>query len=150
MDLKEKKQKLAEIKEEFEYGMFQNGKVENIGTIFFLYYTGACVLRDVVYYRSLHYGIQFETLCMTSSYFIGSKAHAEALFQAFGGKCMLPNFALWPKTRANFMPGKVQSANGSAKRFTAADLPPNRWILKRSKWPCFNPDCRTKSKTPLI
>ena len=36
MDLKEKKQKLAEIKEEFEYGMFQNGKVENIGTIFFL------------------------------------------------------------------------------------------------------------------
>ena len=49
MDLKEKKQKLAEIKEEFEYGMFQNGKVENIGTIFFLYYTGACVLRDVVY-----------------------------------------------------------------------------------------------------
>lgn len=40
MDLKEKKQKLAEIKEEFEYGMFQNGKVENIGTIFFLYYTG--------------------------------------------------------------------------------------------------------------
>ena len=76
MDLKEKKQKLAEIKEEFEYGMFQNGKVENIGTIFFLYYTGACVLRDVVYYRSLHYGIQFETLCMTSSYFIGSKMYA--------------------------------------------------------------------------
>ena len=63
MDLKEKKQKLAEIKEEFEYGMFPNGKVENIGTIFFLYYTGACVLRDVVYYRSLHYGLEFETLC---------------------------------------------------------------------------------------
>ena len=92
MDLKEKKQKLAEIKEEFEYGMFQNGKVENIGTIFFLYYTGACVLRDVVYYRSLHYGIQFETLCMTSSYFIGSKAHAEALFQAFGGNMYATEF----------------------------------------------------------
>ena len=70
MRLKEIEARLAEIKEEFEYGMFQNGKVENIGTIFFLYYTGACVLRDVVYYRSLHYGIQFETLCMTSSYFM--------------------------------------------------------------------------------
>ena len=92
MDLNEKKQKLAEIKEEFEYGMFPNGKVENIGTIFFLYYTGACVLRDVVYYRSLHYGIQFETLCMTSSYFIGSKTHAEALFQAFGGKMYATEF----------------------------------------------------------
>ena len=95
MDLKEKKQKLAEIKEEFEYGMFPNGKVENIGTIFFLYYTGACVLRDVVYYRSLHYGIQFETLCMTSSYFIGSKTHAEALFQAFGGKMYATEFYAW-------------------------------------------------------
>lgn len=100
MDLKEKKQKLAEIKEEFEYGMFQNGKVENIGTIFFLYYTGACVLRDVVYYRSLHYGIQFETLCMTSSYFIGSKAHAEALFQAFGGKMYATEFCCSGRKRA--------------------------------------------------
>lgn len=86
MNLKEKKQKLAEIKKEFEYGMFQNGKVENIGTVFFLYYPGASVLRDVVYYRSLHYGLDFETLSMTSSYFVGSKDHAEALYQALGGK----------------------------------------------------------------
>ncbi len=86
MNLQEKKQKLTKIKKEFEYGMLPNGKVENIGTAFFLYYTGACVLRDVVYYRSKHHGLEFETLSMTSSYFVGSKAHAEALYQAFGGK----------------------------------------------------------------
>ena len=97
--------------------MFQNGKVENIGTIFFLYYTGACVLRDVVYYRSLHYGIQFETLCMTSSYFIGSKAHAEALFQAFGGKMYATEFcALAENARELYawepgLPNKIKNAS---------------------------------------
>lgn len=86
MRLLDKKQKLAAIKQEFEQGMYTNGKVENIGAVFFLYHTGACVLRDVVYYRSQHYDLEFETLCMTSSYFVGTKAHAEALLEAFGGR----------------------------------------------------------------
>lgn len=86
MKLSEKKQILATIKQEFEHGMYSIGKVENIGSVFFLYHTGACVLRDVVYYRSLHYGLEFETLCMTSSYFVGTKAHAEALKEALGGR----------------------------------------------------------------
>ena len=87
MDLNEKKAKLAEIKQEFERAMNQNGRVENIGTMFFLYYGGACVLRDGVYYGSKRHGLEFEVLSMTSSYFIGSKAHAEALQEALGGKC---------------------------------------------------------------
>ena len=86
MDLNEKKAKLAGIKQEFERAMNQNGRVENIGTMIFLYYGGACVLRDAVYYGSKRHGLEFEALSMTSSYFIGSKAHAEALQEALGGE----------------------------------------------------------------
>lgn len=85
MKLSEKQQKLNAIKQEFQHSMSHNGKVENVGTVFFLYYAGACVLRDVVYYRSIHHGLLFETLCMTSSYFVGSKEHAESLKEAYGG-----------------------------------------------------------------
>lgn len=81
--LEEKKQKLAEISEKLKCGF---GRVENIGSVFFLYHTGACVLRDVVYYHSKRCGVEFESLCMTSSYFIGSKEHAEALKEAYGGE----------------------------------------------------------------
>lgn len=87
MDLNEKKAKLAGIKQEFERAMNQNGRVENIGTMFFLYYGGACVLRDGVYYGSIRYELEYEVLNMTTSYFVGSKAHAEALQEALGGKC---------------------------------------------------------------
>lgn len=87
MNLSDKKAKLAEIRSDFERNMSQNSRVENIGTMFFLYYTGPCVLRDAVYCSSKRHCIDFEALSMTSSYFIGSKAHAEALQEALGGKC---------------------------------------------------------------
>lgn len=87
MDLNEKREKLSEIKQDFERNMGQNSRIENIGTMFFLYYPGACVLRDAVYCVSKRNKLEFEALSMTSSYFIGSKAHAEALQEALGGKC---------------------------------------------------------------
>lgn len=87
MNLVEKKKKLSEIRADLERGMFQNGRVENVGSVFFVYNMGACVLRDVVYYRSKAIGLDFEVLCMSTSYFIGTKAHAEALKEAYGGSC---------------------------------------------------------------
>ena len=86
MNLTEKRTKLAEIRSDFERNMSQNSRIENIGTMFFLYYPGACVLRDAVYCGSKRHGLEFEVLSMTSSYFIGSKAHAEALQEALGGE----------------------------------------------------------------
>ncbi len=86
MDIKTKKEKLAAIREELQYGIAPIGYVKNIGSVFFSCYGGACVLRDVVYYGSIRHGIEFEVLAMDSSYFVGSKAHAEALKTAFGGK----------------------------------------------------------------
>ena len=86
MDIKAKKEKLAAIREELQYSTARNGYVKNIGSVFFTCYGGACVLRDVVYYGSIRHGIEFEVLAMDSSYFVGSKAHAEALKTAFGGK----------------------------------------------------------------
>lgn len=85
MELKEKKAKLAAIREEFERGMAPAGYVKNIGTVFFTCYDSACVLRDVVYYGSIRHGLEFEVLAMDSSYFVGSRTHAEALKAAFGG-----------------------------------------------------------------
>jgi hypothetical protein len=64
MELKEKKAKLAAIREEFERGMAHAGYVKNIGTVFFTCYDSACVLRDVVYYDSIRHGLEFEVLAM--------------------------------------------------------------------------------------
>ena len=85
MELKEKKAKLTAIRKEFERGMAHAGYVKNIGTVFFTCYGSACVLRDVVYYDSIRYGLEFEVLAMDCSYFVGSQEHAKALKAAFGG-----------------------------------------------------------------
>ena len=85
MELKEKKAKLAAIREEFERGMAPAGYVKNIGTVFFTCYGSACVLRGVVYYGSIRHGLEFEVLAMDCSYFVGSQEHAKALKAAFGG-----------------------------------------------------------------
>lgn len=86
MDIKTKKEKLAAIREELGRGVPPNGYIKNIGSVFFRCYDGGCVLRDVVYYGSIRHGLEFEVLAMDCSYFVGSKAHAEALKAAFGGK----------------------------------------------------------------
>ena len=83
--MKTKKEKLAAIKAELESSCSLNGYIKNIGKVFFSLNGGACVLRDVVYHRSLAHGIDFELLSLDGQYFAGSKAHAEALKEAFGG-----------------------------------------------------------------
>ena len=84
--MKTKKEKLQEIKKEFEYGCAPAGFVKNVGKTFFVLYGNACVLRDVVYYGSLRHELEFEVLSLDGQYFAGSKEHAEALKEAFGGK----------------------------------------------------------------
>ena len=86
MNILEKKAKLSEIRKELERGISPSGYVKNIGSVFFTCYDSGCVLRDVVYYWSIRHGLEFEVLAMDTSYFVGSKAHAEALKTAFGGK----------------------------------------------------------------
>lgn len=81
-----KKQQLAEIREELERNGGHQCWVKNIGKVFFSMYGGACVLRDVVYYSSLRHGVDFEVLSLDSHYFVGSKEHAKALQEAFGGE----------------------------------------------------------------
>lgn len=81
MKLNEKKQKIEEIRKSLAYR-----EIKNIGTVFFGYGCYGLVLRDVVYYGAQRIGLDFEVMDMTSSYFIGSKAHALALQEAFGGQ----------------------------------------------------------------
>ena len=85
MNLLEKKEKLNVVKKYLNENVHLNGKVENVGSVFFAYNLHACVLRDTVFYKSKEFGLDFEVLCMLSSYFVGTKAHAEALKEGFGG-----------------------------------------------------------------
>lgn len=86
MNLETKKQRLVAVKKELEQSVFSDGWVVNVGNVFFVMKKRACVLRDVVYYRSLVNGIEFEVLDLEHQYFVGSKGHAMALFNAFGGR----------------------------------------------------------------
>lgn len=60
--------------------------------MFFGYGSYGQVLRDTVYYGAKRIGIDFEVIDMTSSYFVGSKEHAVALQEAFGGKAYATEF----------------------------------------------------------
>ena len=81
-----KKEKIAAIKAELEQSICRaEGYVKNVGKVFFTYLGGSCVLRDKVYYGSLRHGIEFEILSLDAQYFAGSKEHAYALQEAFGG-----------------------------------------------------------------
>jgi len=82
MTYREKKEALEGIKR----GYFRGADFENIGTMFFVRKDYGSVLRDVVFYGSRRYGLEFEVLMLNSSYFIGSKEHALALQEALGGK----------------------------------------------------------------
>ena len=84
MDLKTKKERLALIKAALEH-VFR--KVENNGSVFFVREGCGCVLRDVVFSRSKSIGLDFEVLDLDDvPYFAGTKDHATALFNAFGGQ----------------------------------------------------------------
>ena len=91
-----KKEKIAAIKAELERNCCgRNAFVKNIGKVFFSMNGGACVLRDVVYYRSIAHGLEFELLSLDGQYFAGSKEHAEALKQAFGGRVYPSEFCAY-------------------------------------------------------
>lgn len=83
MDLQTKKERLSLIKKSLEKNF---RKVENTGSVFFTSGCNGCVLRDVVYARSQSIGLEFEVLALDEKpYFVGTKEHAVALFDSFGG-----------------------------------------------------------------
>lgn len=86
MDLKKKQELLSQIKKGIEQGNPGSCKVENIGSIFFVYNGGACVLRSQVYYNSKKIGLDYEQMDMDTSYFVGSEEHAKKLAEALGGR----------------------------------------------------------------
>ena len=59
--------------------------LKRVGNIFFRLGDAGCVQRNVVYDLSKHYKFNFELLSMDWHYFTGTKAHALALQEAFGG-----------------------------------------------------------------
>ena len=77
-----RKEKLAAIKDSLSRGLMTGGFVKNVGNVFFR----LNVLRDVVYYSSIRYGLEFELLSLDGQYFAGSKEHAEALQEHYGGR----------------------------------------------------------------
>lgn len=81
-----RKEKLMAIKEDLSRGLLTDGFVKNIGNVFFRLYDCGCVLRDVVYYVSKRHGLEFELLSLDGQYFAGSREHAEALKEHYGGK----------------------------------------------------------------
>lgn len=81
-----RKMKIQAIKEELGYAVGARGFVKNVGKVFFRLYDCGCVLRDVVYYGSIRHKFEFELLSLDGYYFAGSKEHAEALREAFGGR----------------------------------------------------------------
>lgn len=86
MTNKEIKEKLRNIKDELSRGVMGDGFVKNVGKVFFRTRSCGCVLRDVVYYGSLRHGLEFELLSLDGQYFAGSKEHAEALQEHYGGR----------------------------------------------------------------
>jgi hypothetical protein len=88
-----KKEKIAAIKAELERQMCgPEAFVKNVGKVFFIYLDAGCVLRDKVYYGSIRHGIEFEMLSLDAQYFAGSKEHAYALQEAFGGSVYASEF----------------------------------------------------------
>ena len=81
-----RKEILAQIQEELSFGLNTNGYCKRVGNIFFRAGHSGCVQRDVVYYGSKRYGLNFEIVAMDWSYFTGTKNHALALQEAFGGR----------------------------------------------------------------
>ncbi len=83
MDLQTKKERISLVKTALEK-IFR--KVDNVGAVFFVSGSTGCVLRDVVFSRSQSIGLEFEVLTLDKNpYFVGTKEHAAALFNAFGG-----------------------------------------------------------------
>ena len=66
--------------------------VNNYGKIFFCRRCHGCVLRDVVYYMYKEIGLAVEVFSADENqygiyaYFVGTKEHAEALHEVFGGR----------------------------------------------------------------
>ena len=84
--MKTKKEKISAIKAELEQNLCgPDAFVKNVGKVFFTYLDRACVLRNEVYYGSLRHEMAFEVLALDAQYFVGTKEHANALKEAFGG-----------------------------------------------------------------
>lgn len=85
--MKTRKEILSEITESLNRGLSgKNAYLKRKGNVFFRCGDAGCVQRDVVYYGSKRYGLNFELLSMDWHYFTGSHEHAMALKDAFGGK----------------------------------------------------------------
>ncbi len=116
-----KKEKLSAIRNELCNTLPSNGFVKNIGKVFFSLYGCSNGLQNIVYYASLRHEYDFEILSLDAQCFAGTKAHAEALMVAFGGRTYASEFC------------------------HAADNPKDIYIWeKTAQWDkikyCYNPD----------
>jgi len=85
--MKTRSQILAELHQILSTSLIgKDSYLKRVGNIFFRSGDAGCVQREVVYYFSKLYKFNFELLSMDWHYFTGTKAHALALMEAFGGK----------------------------------------------------------------
>ena len=71
---------------ELSNSLMRGGYCRRVDNVFFRAGDYGCVQRDLVYHASLRHGLNFELISMDSSYFTGTKNHAMALQEAFGGR----------------------------------------------------------------
>ena len=112
--MKTKKQKLQEVREYLSANVsYPNGFVKNVGKIFFMKYHYGCVMRDLVYYNSLRYDLDFELLALDWHLFVGTKAHAKALKEAFGGTVSRTEYCDWPENARELYIWQIAHRQGS-------------------------------------
>jgi len=84
--MKTRSEILAEISEELSLSLMgPDSYLKRVGNVFFRSGDAGCVQRDVVYYASKRHELNFGLLSMDWHYFTGTKEHALALQEAFGG-----------------------------------------------------------------
>lgn len=111
--MKTKKQKIQEVREYLSANVSPNGFVKNVGKTFFVKYLTGCVMRDVVYFNSVRNDWDFELLALDWHLFIGTKAHAEALKEAFGGTVSPTEYCDWPENARELYTWQIAHQQGS-------------------------------------
>ena len=80
-----RKEILNAIKAELSAGIRRGGYVKRVGNVFFRENGLICAPREMVYYRSRRHELNFELLEMGAQCFFGTKEHAMALKEKYGG-----------------------------------------------------------------
>ncbi|MDO4161603.1 MAG: hypothetical protein Q4D80_01180 [Pseudomonadota bacterium] len=97
MIFEQKKQRLEAVKQVFHQNISaKGGWFDNVGQVFFTVKTDTSILDKVIYHRPQRYALDIEVLSLDKHYFVGSKKHAKALFDAFGGQYLPSDFCFVP------------------------------------------------------